>query len=78
MMPTIQEIEAAVTQLTSEQLAAFRTWFLEFEAQRGEQPAEGTAWQQLAAQGLAAAYGDDEPEYSLNDVKKPNPAYDGR
>lgn len=29
----------------------------------------------LSAQGLAAAYGNDEPEYSLNEVKEPNPVY---
>ena len=39
---------------------------------------EQLAWYQLAAQGLAAAYGDDEPEYSEADIKRFNPAYDGR
>jgi len=29
----------------------------------------------LAAQGLAMAYGDDEPDYSLAMIKEPNPEY---
>jgi hypothetical protein len=40
MTPTIQEIEAAVTQLTPEQLADFRTWFMKFEAQQWDQQLE--------------------------------------
>ena len=40
--------------------------------------AERMAWYRLAAQGLAAAYGDDEPEYTDADIKTFNPDYDGR
>jgi hypothetical protein len=32
-------------------------------------------WYRLAAQGLALAYGDDEPDYSLAMIKEPNPEY---
>jgi hypothetical protein len=32
-------------------------------------------WYRLAAQGLAMAYGDDEPDYSLAMIKEPNPEY---
>lgn len=32
----------------------------------------------LAQQSLAAAYGDDEPEYTLDDIKIWNPDYRGR
>ncbi|WP_375415959.1 hypothetical protein [uncultured Hymenobacter sp.] len=39
---------------------------------------ERADWFRLAAQGLAAAYGDDEPEYTEADIKTPNPLYDGR
>lgn len=81
MNPSIQEIEAAVLQLTPEQLADFRTWFAEFEA-RSTPPSsvadERADWFRFAAHGLAAAYADDEPEYTAADVKVPNPAYDGR
>ena len=31
-MSSIQEIEQAIPQLSSEDLAAFRTWFIEFDA----------------------------------------------
>lgn len=35
-------------------------------------------WLRLSAQGLETAYGDDEPEYSLADLKEANPEYDRR
>lgn len=35
-------------------------------------------WQQLALQGLARAYGDKEPDYSLSLVKEPNAEYKTR
>ena len=35
-------------------------------------------WLRLSAQGLAAAYGDDEPEYTLADIKTFNPNYNGK
>ena len=30
---------------------------------------EADEWEELALQGLAGAYGDDEPEYTLADIK---------
>jgi hypothetical protein len=36
---------------------------------------ERQAWLPLSAQGLAAAYGDDEPNYSAKMIKEPNPDY---
>lgn len=39
---------------------------------------EEVAWQNLSAENLAAAYGDDEPEYPLNLIKERNPAYERR
>ena len=35
-------------------------------------------WPQFAAQNLAAAYGDEEPEYGTADLIEINPSYDGR
>ncbi|MEI6815523.1 MAG: hypothetical protein WCL14_02845 [Bacteroidota bacterium] len=32
-------------------------------------------WMNVSKQGIARAYSDDEPEYSPNDVKEPNPLY---
>ena len=37
--------------------------------------AEHEAWALLSSQGLAKAYGDDEPEYSPASIKKPNPEF---
>ena len=37
---------------------------------------EQNAWANLSAQGLDAAYSDDEPEYSLTSIKEFNPAYE--
>jgi len=34
-------------------------------------------WLRMSMQGLAAAYGDDEPEYTLADIKVWNPLYKG-
>ena len=35
-------------------------------------------WFRLSEQGLATAYGDDEPEYTLDMIKEWNPEYEGR
>lgn len=37
---------------------------------------ERSAWQQLSARGLAAAYAEDEEDFDLSDVKVSNPAYE--
>ncbi len=39
---------------------------------------EHAAWHGLAAQGLAGAYGPDEPDYSDALLKERNPRYEGR
>lgn len=35
-------------------------------------------WAGLALESLGRAYGDDEPEYSLDSIKEANPEYEGR
>jgi len=35
-------------------------------------------WYRLAAKNLERAYGPDEPEYTLDMIKEPNPLYEGR
>jgi hypothetical protein len=37
---------------------------------------EREAWADLSVRGLAAAYGDDEPEYPLTLIKEQNPDYE--
>lgn len=44
----------------------------------GESNDEREDWLGLSAQGLEKAYGDDEPEYSLEHLKQSNPDYDRR
>jgi hypothetical protein len=39
---------------------------------------ERSAWTRLSLESLARAYGDDEPEYSLDLIKEANPDYEGR
>ncbi|MGH7130042.1 MAG: hypothetical protein ACREIV_15835 [Planctomycetaceae bacterium] len=39
-MTTVQEIEAAVRQLSSEERAAFRAWFAEFDAEERDRQLE--------------------------------------
>ena len=36
---------------------------------------EQNDWYQFSAKGLSAAYGDDEPSYTLNMLQEPNPDY---
>ena len=46
-----------------------------------EQPDEDDereAWLRLAEKRLQDAYGEDEPEYSLDMIKEPNPRYERR
>lgn len=35
-------------------------------------------WARLSLESLARAYGDDEPDYSLDLIKEANPEYEGR
>lgn len=35
-------------------------------------------WYRFALQNLERAYGPDEPEYTLDMIKEPNPLYEGR
>lgn len=42
-----------------------------------EDDQEREDWYRLSEQGLARAYGDDEPEYTEADIKKWNPLYRG-
>ena len=39
---------------------------------------ERDAWLLLSEGGLEAAYGENEVEYSLDLIREPNPAYEGR
>ena len=43
-----------------------------------EETAGDPEWLLLSAQGLAAAYGETEPDYPLDLIREPNPDYEGR
>jgi hypothetical protein len=58
MTATIQEIEQAVTQLTPQQLADFRAWFADYDAQR---------WDEQFADDVAAGRLDSLADEALND-----------
>lgn len=60
-MSTLQEIEAAVSHLKPEDLAAFRAWFAEFDAK---------AWDIHFEQDVAAGRLDKLAEEALNDFRK--------
>ncbi len=45
---------------------------------KAELLAEREDWRQLALHSLERAYGDDEPEYSSELIKEPNPEYERR
>lgn len=59
-MQTVQELQFAVTQLSLDELAAFRAWFDEFEANRWDRQFEADAksgkLDQLAEQAIADFY----------------------
>ena len=71
MTPVIQEIETAVTQLTLEQLADFRAWFADYDAQRWDQQFETDATagclDALAAEALAGLRIDRQEWFQLAD-----------
>ena len=60
-MSTLQEIEAAVSQLKPEELASFRAWFAEFDAR---------AWDIQFEQDVASGRLDKLAEEALEDLRK--------
>ena len=60
-MSTLQEIEAAVSQLKAEDLAAFRAWFAEFDAR---------AWDIQFQQDVAAGRLDKLADEAIEDLRE--------
>ncbi len=46
--------------------------------EQSEEHADHKDWLELSMKRLQDAYGEDEPEYSLDRIKDPNPRYEGR
>ena len=61
MMSTVQEIEHAVRQRSAEDLAAFRAWFAEFDAD---------LWDRQFADDVAAGRLDQLAEEALKDLQE--------
>ncbi len=60
-MSTVREIEHAVSQLSSEELAAFRSWFAEFDA---------ALWDRQIEEGVTAGRLDELAEEALRDFRE--------
>jgi hypothetical protein len=60
-MNTVEEIERAVRQLSPEELAAFRAWFAEFDAE---------VWDRQFEQDVAAGRLDRFAEEALRDLRE--------
>ncbi len=58
---TLNDIERAITQLSTEELAAFRAWFVEFDA---------AAWDQQIEEDVAAGRLDKFAEKALKDLRE--------
>jgi hypothetical protein len=70
---SLQEIESKIAQLSSVELTEFIQWFERFagraSAQAKQTDEDRTAWATFSTHGLARAYSDTEPEYTIADVK---------
>jgi hypothetical protein len=64
------EIEDQIKSLAPDELQKLADWFVQFALRRQEEARENEEWADLAIKNFAIAYGDNEPEYSLADIKK--------
>ena len=60
-MSTVQDIEAAVSKLSREELSAFRTWFAEFDAE---------AWDRQFDEDVRAGRLDSLADEALRDLRE--------
>jgi hypothetical protein len=64
------EIEREIQKLEPDELRKLSLWFADFAAKQAEASAEDAEWHALALAKFASLYDDDEPEYSLQDIKR--------
>jgi hypothetical protein len=64
------EIEREIQKLEPDELRKLSTWFADFAAKQADASAEDAEWHALALAKFASLYDDDEPEYSLQDIKR--------
>ena len=66
---SVKELASEVQRLSPAELARFSKWFAEFAA-ASNQHHDPSGWVDFSAKGLARAYSDAEPDYTLSDVKR--------
>jgi hypothetical protein len=64
------EIEDQIKSLAPHELQKLTDWFVQFALRRQEEARENEEWTDFALKNFAMANGDDEPEFSLSDIKK--------
>lgn len=64
------EIEREIQRLEPSELRKLSIWFANFAAKQAEASAEDAEWHALALAKFASLYDDEEPEYSLQDIKR--------
>jgi hypothetical protein len=64
------EIEDKIKTLAPEELRKPTDWFFQFAMRQQEAARENREWTDVALKNFAMSYGDDEPEYSIADIKK--------
>ena len=80
---SFEELLKSVAQLNAADLEQLLAQVIVLQALQAQQPSfnqsdqEQEDWETLSTAGLAAAYSEDEIDYSLNLIKIPNSEYDG-
>ena len=64
------EIEKEIEKLEPDELRKLSAWFADFAAKQSEASNEDAEWHALALAKFASLYDDEEPEYSLQDIKR--------
>jgi hypothetical protein len=64
------EIEDQIKSLAPDELQKLTDWFVQFALRRQEEARENRDLTDVALKNFAMSYGDDEPEYSIADIKK--------
>ena len=67
---SVIEIEDQIKTLAPEELRKLTDWFFQFAMRQQEAARENREWTDFALKNFAMSYGDDEPEYSIADIKK--------
>ena len=64
------EIEDQIKSLAPDELRKLTDWFVQFALMQQEPVRENRDLTDVSLKNFAMSYGDDEPEYSIADIKK--------